>query len=84
MLRKNTFTKSQATELPIRNLKEATIPLPPLITQQAIVAEIEAEQILVTTNRELIERMEKKTQTTIARIWGEGEEAETAEPVILP
>ena len=58
-------------QLPIRSLNEAKIPLPPLTTQQAIVAEIEAEQTLVAANRELIERFEKKIQTTIARVWGE-------------
>ena len=47
------------------------IPLPPLATQQAIVAEIEAEQALVGANRELISRFEKKIQSTLARIWGE-------------
>ena len=47
------------------------IALPPLATQQAIVAEIEAEQALVAANRELIERFEKKIQSTLARIWGE-------------
>ena len=56
------------------------IPLPPLATQQAIMAEIEAEQALVTANRELIARFEEKIQTTLARIWGAAEE--TAEPVI--
>jgi type I restriction enzyme M protein len=50
---------------------ERSIPLPPLATQQAIVAEIEAEQALVAANRELITRFEKKIQTTLARIWGE-------------
>ena len=49
------------------------IPLPPLTTQQAIVAEIEAEQALVNANRELIARFEKKIQATLARIWGEEE-----------
>lgn len=49
------------------------IPLPPLAEQQAIVAEIEAEQALVGANRELITRFEKKTEGTIARIWGEDE-----------
>ena len=48
----------------------ATIPLPPLATQQAIVAEIEAEQALVAANRELIVRFEKKIQATLARVWG--------------
>jgi type I restriction enzyme M protein len=50
-----------------------TIPLPPLATQQAIVAEIEAEQALVAANRELITRFEQKIQATLARIWGEDE-----------
>jgi type I restriction enzyme M protein len=45
-----------------------------LATQQAIVAEIEAEQKLVAANRELIERFEKKIQATLARIWGEAKE----------
>ena len=47
------------------------IPLPTLATQQAIVAEIEAEQALVAANRELITRFEKKIQATLERIWGE-------------
>ena len=51
------------------------LPLPPLATQQAIVAEIEAEQALVAANRELITRFEQKIQTTLARIWGEASEA---------
>jgi type I restriction enzyme M protein len=51
---------------------ELTIPLPPLATQQAIVAEIEAEQALVNANRELIGRFEKKIQATLARVWGQG------------
>ena len=45
--------------------------LPALATQQAIVAEIEAEQTLVAANRELITRFEQKIQATLARIWGE-------------
>ena len=47
------------------------LPLPPLATQQAIVAEIEAEQALVAANRELISRFEQKIQATLARVWGE-------------
>ncbi len=46
------------------------IPLPPPDTQQAIVAEIEAEQALVAANRELIERFEKKISAAIGRVWG--------------
>jgi type I restriction enzyme M protein len=55
----------------IEILKTVEIPLPPLATQQAIVAEIEAEQALVAANRELITRFEQKIQATLARIWGE-------------
>jgi type I restriction enzyme M protein len=50
---------------------ELRLSLPPLATQQSIVAEIEAEQKLVNANRELIARMEKKIQATIASVWGE-------------
>ncbi len=50
---------------------ERAIALPDLATQQAIVAEIEAEQALVAANRELIIRFEKKVQVTLARVWGE-------------
>ena len=51
------------------------IPFPPLATQQAIVAEIEAEQAIVAANRELIARFEQKIQATLARVWGEDEPA---------
>ena len=51
--------------------KEYKIPLPPLATQRAIVAEIEAEQALVAANRELITRFEQKIQATLAWVWGE-------------
>ena len=54
-----------------KNLAVYSIPLPPLATQQAIVAEIEAEQALVAANRELIARFEQKIQATLARVWGE-------------
>ena len=59
-------------------LGSLTIPLPPLATQQAIVAEIEAEQALVAANRELITRFEQKIQATLARIWGEAPASELA------
>ena len=51
------------------------IPLPPLEIQQQIVVEIQAEQALVATNRELIARFEKKIRATLARVWGEDEPA---------
>jgi type I restriction enzyme M protein len=70
----------------IRNLSQGIlngleIPLPPLATQQAIVAEIEAEQALVAANRELIARFEKKIQATLARVWGEKAEMESEQTV---
>jgi len=55
-------------------LNSIPIPIPAdVATQQAIVAEIEAEQALVAANRELIARMEKKIQATLVRVWGEDE-----------
>ncbi len=59
--------------LTIEKLKEFKIPSPPISTQQAIVAQIEAEQALVAANRELIARFAKKVQATLARVWGEDE-----------
>ncbi|WEJ32842.1 N-6 DNA methylase [Devosia sp. SD17-2] len=51
-------------------VKEFKVPLPPLDLQQALVAEIEAEQALVGGNRDLIVRFEKKINAAIARVWG--------------
>jgi type I restriction enzyme M protein len=62
---------SAQPQLPIRSLNEARIPLPPLTTQEEIVAEIEAEQALIAVNRKLISRFERKIQTTLARVWGD-------------
>ena len=47
------------------------IPLPPIETQRAIVAEIEREQAVVNSNHELIELFEKKIEAAIARVWKE-------------
>ena len=52
-------------------LSEFSVAVPTLAEQQAIVAEIEAEQALVNANRELITRFEAKIQNTLSRIWGE-------------
>ncbi|MEI7820184.1 MAG: N-6 DNA methylase [Verrucomicrobiota bacterium] len=64
----------------IEILRTVEIPLPPLATQQALVAEIEAEQALVAANRELITRFEQKIQATLARIWGEEAACPVGEP----
>jgi type I restriction enzyme M protein len=68
--------------LSLKQVSEIMVPLPSLETQQAIVAEIEAEQRLVAANRELVERFEAKIQATLARVWGEepAPEAEEEEP----
>ena len=55
--------------LGMQTLKRLQIPVPPVETQQAIVAEIKEERVMVSTNRELIERMEQRIQATIARVW---------------
>ncbi len=67
-------SNSQPPSMRKTTVEEHKIPLPPLTVQQAIVAEIEAEQVLVNANKELITRFEKKRQTTIARIWGDEQE----------
>lgn len=66
--------RANITNISQDSLKSLPIPLPPLATQRAIVAEIEAEQALVNANRELITRFEQKIQATLARIWGEDEQ----------
>ena len=59
-------------KLALERIKTIKIPLPPLATQQAIVAEIEAEQALVSANRELVERMEARIAAAIGRVWSGG------------
>lgn len=61
------------TNLHLVDIKTIKIPLPPLATQQAIVAEIEAEQALVNANKDLIERFEAKIKAAINRVWGNSE-----------
>jgi type I restriction enzyme M protein len=67
------YARASIPKINRSQLFKTTIPLPPLATQQAIVAEIEAEQALVGANRELIERFEKKILATLARVWGKEE-----------
>ncbi len=57
--------------LTTHQVKEFKIPFPPLEIQQAIASEIEDEQALVNTNRELIERLEKKIWAVVGRVWGD-------------
>ncbi len=57
--------------LTTHQIRDFRIPLPNCETQQAIVAEIDAEQAAVAANRELLTRFEKKIQAAIGRVWGE-------------
>ena len=47
------------------------VPIPPLATQKLFVDGLQSEQALVDTNSELIERLEKKIQDSVARVWGQ-------------
>jgi type I restriction enzyme M protein len=61
------------TNLHLVDIKTIKIPVPPRDMQRAIVAEIEAEKALVSANRELIARFEKKIQAAMSRVWGDDE-----------
>ena len=56
--------------IPRAVVEEELIPLPDKDVQQAIVAEIEAEQALVYRNGDLIARIEKKIDAAVRRAWG--------------
>ena len=76
------YLEAHAVGVTLKNLNQDIIaalkfPLPSLTIQQAIVAEIEAEQTLVNANNELISRMEQKIQATLTRVWGEGDPSPT-------
>ncbi|PNQ98843.1 N-6 DNA methylase [Azospirillum argentinense] len=75
--------KSAGQGANIRNLSqsilaELPVPLPDLETQQAIVADLEAERALVNGNRNLIARFAKKIDAAIARVSGEAKVEEAA------
>ena len=52
-------------------LKEYQFPLPPLEVQKEIVTEIEAEQLLINANREIITKFEKKIEAVLASVWSD-------------
>jgi DNA repair protein RadC len=45
------------------------------LTDEELVAEIEAERALVEANRKLVELFEKKIQSKLAEIWGSGDDS---------
>lgn len=70
----NIVSGAAQPQLPIRDLKFAKIPLPPIETQQKIVSQIEKEQALVNANKELITIYEQKIKDRIGKVWGEKEQ----------
>ena len=66
------------------DLDELQIPLPPLATQHAMVAEIEAEQALVAANRNQSPAWTKKFQKTLARIWGKNRKCGSFKVFVFP
>ena len=65
-------------------LSQLQIPLPPLKVQKEIVAEIEGYRKVIDANRELITHFERKIQTTLARVWGEEPDDNSATPNTNP
>ena len=57
--------------LTIVKLKQIKIPLPDREIQNHIIAQIEAEQEIVNSNKKLIEMYEQKIKDKIAEVWGE-------------
>ncbi len=55
----------------LKFIRGLQIPLPPLETQEKIVAEIEFERELVEANTKLIKIFEKKIKDKIGEVWGE-------------
>jgi restriction endonuclease S subunit len=50
-------------------VEEHRIPVPDLETQHAITADIEAEQVLIKANKNLIARFEAKIKAAVERVW---------------
>ena len=75
VLRARTFAQKAVNQASIKlsDLKAMTIPLPPLYVQHRIVAELEAERVLVEANRKLVEIFEAKIKSKLAEVW-EGNE----------
>lgn len=72
-------SQSQPPSMRKTTVEAEMIPLPSLEDQQAIIAQLDAEQAIVDGNRYLIARFEKKIEAAIARVWGEAiKDAEAA------
>lgn len=56
--------------LSVTDLKKLPVPNPPIDTQNEIVQQIQVEQELVNSNKQLIEIFEQKINDRIAKVWG--------------
>ena len=59
------------------------IPLPSIDIQNQIISEIQKEQALVNSNKELIEIFEQKIKDRIAKVWGEKKKEYVMEDEVL-
>lgn len=57
------------------DLRRIRVPVPPLTIQQELIAAIGSEQLLISANRDIVARFERKIQAVLARIWGEDGQA---------
>ncbi len=57
-------------QINIRDLRELTLPLPPMAEQRRLVAELDAEWAQMEAVRSLIPRFEAKIQRVLDRVWG--------------
>ncbi|SJZ96215.1 N-6 DNA methylase [Anaerorhabdus furcosa] len=67
----NYVTGAAQPKLSQGNLTRISIPLPPLETQQQIVAQITEEMAIVEQNKRLIEIFEQKIEDKMKEVWGE-------------
>jgi len=53
-------------------IQQIKIPVPPIDTQRNLIEQVEKEQEMVESNRQLIDIFHAKIDAAIARVWGEG------------
>lgn len=68
------LTQIKGAQLPRvgwKSFSKIQIPLPPIDDQKVIIDELTKDRVVMSANKGLISRMEKKIQATLARVWGE-------------
>jgi type I restriction enzyme M protein len=68
---KNSSGGVRQSNISNKGIEAIEIPFPAIEIQRQIVTQIENEQILVNSNKELIEIFEQKIKDRIAKVWGE-------------